>query len=192
VIHLEAWYAQSHPDEDFAETFAVWLSPRAAWQQRYAGWPALKKLEYMDELMAEIGPQKPPLRTSRKVDPLPRLRKTLRRHYRELRDSYGVDFPNVYDRDLRRLFSDAPEHKRNMAASRFVSRIRKEVRVPVARWSGEYQYTIKQVLDHIVERCRALDLRLVGPEEQARLDFTVFLAVQTMNYIHGGRHRVWL
>ena len=27
VIHLDAWYAQSHPDEDFAETFAVWLHP---------------------------------------------------------------------------------------------------------------------------------------------------------------------
>src|SRR5262245_28134864 len=44
VQHLEAWYAQSHPDEDFAETFAVWLTPDAEWPKRYAGWPALKKL----------------------------------------------------------------------------------------------------------------------------------------------------
>jgi len=26
VQHLPNWYAQAHPDEDFAETFAVWLS----------------------------------------------------------------------------------------------------------------------------------------------------------------------
>ena len=48
VLHLDTWYAQSHPDEDFAETFAVWLSPESRWRERYAGWPALKKLEYMD------------------------------------------------------------------------------------------------------------------------------------------------
>ena len=51
VQHLRLWYAQSHPDEDFAETFAVWLRPRSNWRTRYAGWPALKKLEYVDELM---------------------------------------------------------------------------------------------------------------------------------------------
>ena len=54
VQHLRLWYAQSHPDEDFAETFAVWLRPRSDWRKRYAGWPALRKLEYVDELMAEI------------------------------------------------------------------------------------------------------------------------------------------
>ena len=43
--------AQSHPDEDFAETFAVWLTPNSEWRQRYAGWRALGKLEYMDSLM---------------------------------------------------------------------------------------------------------------------------------------------
>ena len=57
VQHLPLWYAQSHPDEDFAETFAVWLTPRSNWRRRYAGWPALKKLEYVDELMAEIAGQ---------------------------------------------------------------------------------------------------------------------------------------
>src|SRR5919109_4607282 len=55
VLHLDAWYAQSHPDEDFAETFAVWLTPSSEWRPRYAGWKALKKLEYMDALMASVG-----------------------------------------------------------------------------------------------------------------------------------------
>ena len=59
VQHLRLWYAQSHPDEDFAETFAVWLRPRSNWRTRYAGWPALKKLEYVDELMNEIAGKRP-------------------------------------------------------------------------------------------------------------------------------------
>ena len=54
VLHLDPWYAQSHPDEDFAETFAVWLTPESNWKTRYAGWPAIKKLEYMDELMQSL------------------------------------------------------------------------------------------------------------------------------------------
>ena len=51
VVHLDDWYAQSHPDEDFAETFAVWLTPGLDWRTRFKGWKALQKLEYLDELM---------------------------------------------------------------------------------------------------------------------------------------------
>jgi hypothetical protein len=103
-----------------------------------------------------------------------------------------VDYPNVYDRDLRRLFSDAPEYKRNPSAMRFLARIRKDVRRMVARWTGEYQYTIDQVLDDIISRCRELKLRLVESEEQTKLNFTIMLTVQTVNYLHSGQHRVWL
>ena len=192
VVYLEPWYAQSHPDEDFAETFAVWLHPRLPWRRRYSDWPALKKLEFMNELIGEIRGRKPLVTAHRRVDSLPRLRKTLRQHYQEKRDRYGLDYPNVYDRDLRRLFSDAPEYRRNITAARFITRIRDEVRATVARWTGEYQYTIKQVIEDIIVRCRELDLRLVSSEQQTRLDFTLLLTVQTMNYLHSGRHRVWL
>jgi hypothetical protein len=192
VLHLEPWYAQSHPDEDFAETFAVWLGDPLVWRKRYADWPALKKLEYMNALMREVGARPPLVTSRRRVDPLSRLRKTLRKHYEQKRERYGVDYPNVYDRDLRRLFSDAQAHRHNPSAARFLQRIRRDVRRTVARWTGEYQYTIDQVFDDIIKRCRELKLRLVESEEQTKLDFTLVLTVQTMNYLHSGRHRVWL
>ena len=192
VQHLEPWYAQSHPDEDFAETFAVWMTPESPWRTRYQDWPALKKLEYVDALLREIGALAPRLSVRRPVEPLRRLRKTLREHYREKRQRYGVDHPNVFDRDLRRLFSDAPEHRGNPSAAQFISRIRKEVRVRASRWTGEYQYTINQVIDEIAKRCRELNLRLAVAPDEARLDLTVFVAVQAMHYLHSGRHRVWL
>lgn len=192
VYHLEPWYGQSHPDEDFAETFAVWLTPGLDWRQRYADWPALKKLEYVDRLMHEIVGKPPLVTTKRRVEPLRRMRKTLRKHYEEKRARYGADVPSVYDRELRRLFSDKPEHAHNLRAARFVQRIRRDVRRTVAQWTREYQYTINQVLDEIIERCRQLDLHLMTPEEQAKIDFTILLTVQLMNYLHSGRHRVWL
>lgn len=192
VYHLEPWYGQSHPDEDFAETFAIWLTPGLDWRQRYADWPALKKLDYVDEVMRDVASKPPEITTRRQVEPLKRLRKTLRKHYEEKVERYGIDVPNVYDRDLRRLFSDKPEHAGNMPAARFVQKARPEVRRIVARWTREYQYTINEVLDEIIKRCRSLNLRLAGSEEQAKIDFTIFLTVQLMNYLHSGRHRVWL
>ena len=34
VRHLPGWYVQKHPDDDFAETFAVWLTPGSDWHRR--------------------------------------------------------------------------------------------------------------------------------------------------------------
>jgi len=77
VLHLDSWYAQSHPSEDFAETFAVWLKPRSRWRSQYRGWSALKKLQYVDELMTEIRDARPAVVTRRHVAPLRSMRKTL-------------------------------------------------------------------------------------------------------------------
>jgi hypothetical protein len=192
VLHLDPWYAQSHPDEDFAETFAVWLTPESNWKTRYAGWPAFRKLHYMDELMQSLANKKPLLNTCEEVDPLRRLNRTLRYHYKKKRSHYGVDHPAFYDRDLRKLFSDAPEHAARMTAAQFLGRHRRQVRKVVADWTGIYQYTIDRVLEDIIIRCRELKLRLAAPEDEALQEFTVLLTVQVMNYLHSGRHRIAL
>jgi hypothetical protein len=192
VLHLDSWYAQSHPDEDFAETFAVWLTPDADWRTRFADWPAFRKLEYMDELMQEIAGRRPLVTTRRKVEPLERLRTTLRRHYAKKRGHYGIDYPNFYDRDLRRLFSDAPEYRRNPKAWRVLQRIRRDVRRLVAEWTGVYQYTIDRVIEDMIARAAELELRLKYPLDRTKLDFTMLVTVQTMNHLHSGRHRVAL
>jgi hypothetical protein len=192
VQHLDHWYAQSHPDEDFAETFAVWLDPQSMWTTRYAGWPALRKLEYINRLMRDIAGTRPEVRSTRAVDPLSRLRRTLREHYQRKREHYGLDHPDFYESDLRRLFSNAPEFSKNMLAARFLTRLRKEVRSTVASFTDSYQYTIDRLLESIIERCRTLNLRLTDSEEVTKTDFMVFLTVQTMNYLHSGRHRVAL
>src|SRR3954463_262459 len=192
VQHLDHWYAQSHPDEDFAETFAVWIDPTSLWATRYAGWPAQRKLEYMDKLMRELASVRQRVKSKRQVDPLPRLKKTLGEHYRKKREHYGLDHPDFYESDLRNMFSDAPQFAKNLSAARFVRRIRKEVRSTVASFTDSYQYTIDQLLEKIIERRRELNLHLTDSEDTTKIDFMVFLTVQTMNYLHSGRHRVAL
>jgi hypothetical protein len=98
----------------------------------------------------------------------------------------------MYDRDLRRLFSDAPEHAKAPSAARFLSRFRKEAGRRVRRWTGSYQYLIDRVVGEMIERCRQLNLRLVSPEEQAKQDFLVLLAVRVVNDLHTGRLRLAL
>ena len=192
VLHLEPWYAQAHPAEDFAETFAVWLNPRSRWRTQYENWPAIKKLEYVDRLMGQIGGTRPKVLSRQHVDSLKDLTKSLGEHYQQKRERYGRDHPRFFDRDLRRLFSDAPEHDGCPSAAAFLRRIRAEIRQAVARWTGEYQYTIDQVLGEMIDRCGELKLRLHRQLRDVRRDALVMLTVQTMNYLHAGRHRLVL
>ena len=170
----------------------MWLDPHSMWATRYAGWPAQRKLDYMDRLMRELVHARPRVTSKRQVDPLPRLRRTLGEHYRRKREHYRLDHPDFYESDLRNLFSDAPQYAKNLSAARFVRRIRKHVRSTVASFTDSYQYTIDQLIEKIIERCRELNLRLMDTEESTTTDFMVFLTVQTMNYLHSGRHRVAL
>jgi hypothetical protein len=146
----------------------------------------------MDRLMRSLANARPTVRSNRQLDPLPRLRKTLGEHYRKKREHYGLDHPDFYESDLRNLFSDAPEYAKHVPAARFVRRVRKEARTIVASFTDSYQYTIDQLIEKIIERCRTLNLRLTDSEESTKIDFLVFLTVQTMNYLHSGRHRVAL
>ena len=192
VLHLDYWYAQSHPAEDFAETFAVWLTPGSMWRERYAGWPALKKLEYVDELMSEIAGRVAPVTLRTRVSPLKALKVTLGDHYERKRARYGDVHPDFYDRDLRRLFSDAPGRDGGEPAAKFLRRVRRDLRRNVARWTGVYQYTIDQVLKEMISRSKTLNLWRDRLEEVVKLEANMLLIVQTMNYLHSGRHRVAL
>jgi hypothetical protein len=191
VQHLRLWYAQSHPDEDFAETFAVWLKPRSDWRKRYAGWPALRKLEYVDELMAEIAPEKPMLTGRILVDPLSRLNRTLAEHYEGKRAHYAAEPPTIYDRDLRRIFSDRRRHRRAPLAAGFLRENRAAIRQMVAQWTPEYRPAVDAVLDDMIARCRELRLRALGPRRQLMVDFALLLMARTVDSLYSPARRQW-
>jgi hypothetical protein len=178
--------------EDFAETFAVWLRPGSRWRSRYKDWPAIKKLECVDQMVNEVRDHKPIVSNRERIEPLRTIRKTLRQHYKKKRKHYAFDHPSFYDRDLRRLFSDQPDDSRKPSAATFMSRIRPELRRAVSTWTGEYQYTIDQVVSEMIERCRELNLRVAIDETDAKRDAMILVTVQTMNYLHQGHHRVAL
>ena len=189
VVHLDGGYAQAHPDEDFAETFAVWLDPESDWQAEYEGWAALRKLTYMDELMGELRGVEPRTARLKTVQPLSSLRLTLRQHYDARRAHYGVDHPTFHDGGLKRMFGALARGRRSVPADQVIRELRDEAARTVARWTGERQYVIKAVIAAMVARCRHLELRSTLPADAARLEFTTLLTVETMKQLHSGRHR---
>lgn len=189
VQHLRLYYAQSHPLEDFAETFAVILASRGGgWRKRYEGWPVLRKLEYVDELLESLRGKAPRHRSRLQPESLPRLGLTLRDYYADKRERYTVSYPDIYDRDLRRLFSDDPKHRHEELASQFLRRNRTEIRKLVATWTGEYQFTLEQVLNDMIGRSRELKLRAAGPEKRLKMEFAVLLTVKTMDFHYSRRN----
>lgn len=187
VQHLRLYYAQSHPDEDFAETFAVWMGARTSWQRRYQGWGALQKLQYVDELMEELRGVRAPRRSREVVEPLSTLTMTLREYYDAKRAQYAVNYPTTYDRELLKVFSNEPKHERRELASYFIQRHRTEIRRTVARWTGEYEFTLDQLLRDMIGRCRELKLRVAGSQRQVLLDFAGMLAVRTVHFLYSRR-----
>jgi hypothetical protein len=189
VRHLRLYYAQAHPLEDFAETFAVVLASRGdTWRKRYEGWPALRKLEYVDILLDGLRGKPARQRNQLKPDSLSTLRMTLREYYAGKRQQYLVGYPDIYDRDLKRLFSDDPKHRRRELASRFIRRNSSEIRKLVATWTGEYQFTLEQVLKDMIGRSRELKLRTPGPEQRLLVEFAILLTVKTMDYHYSRRN----
>ncbi len=184
VLNLDYWYSQSHPAEDWAETFAVWLKPGSRWRRDYAGWPALAKLEYVDTLMAELAGQAPTVRDRSRMDPLSSVRTTLREYYAEKKERYDDERPKVLDRHLQRAFSDDPQHARRESAASFLRRTRRELVQRVSAQTGQHRYLIDHVLRDLITRCRTKRLRLKSAEREARIDAAVLLTILTMDFLH--------
>ena len=192
VLHLDSWYAQAHPAEDFAETFAVWLRPRSAWRQRYRDWPkVLRKLRYVErEMNASVVERSPRVRSRRQVDPVSRMSQTLGDYYDNKRARYHAPWPEFYDRDLYRLFSDDPRYRGRPTAASFLRSMRVELRESVAEWTGVHPYTIDQVLQDMMERARELRLRLAVSPRRAKTRAVLLLTVHTMNCLYVGRYEI--
>jgi len=193
VLHLGWWYAQAHPDEDFAETFAVWLStPKTIWKERYQTWPALKKLECVDELMQEIANKKPLVQSRRTIEPLSQNTDTLGEHYKLRRKIYSHELPDLYDRDLFRLFPRHTKNKRGKKASQFLRENRNLIRQTIAKWTREHEYPIDQVLNAMIQRCRDLNLYLPAQHTETKLDTIVMMTVHIMGLLYKSRRWILL
>ncbi len=159
VIHLEGNYAQAHPDEDFAETFAVWLNPDSQWEQKYRGWPVLKKLRYVNELMKKIAGKDPVMTVDEKPPwSADRMTSTLAAYYERKRKSLGTSFQGYYDDSLMKLFTTDHSDNSLVRASKLLRENRPRLVKSVTRWTGHRKYDIHELVNNLTRRCDALNL----------------------------------
>ncbi len=192
VQHLNYWYAQAHPAEDFAETFAVWLTPGSKWRSTYRGWAALRKLECVDEIMSEIAGRSPTRKSRARDGDLSTLKLTLQEHYASRQEKYAVSWSRAYDRDLLRIFASDKRKTKALSAAAAIRALRVPIRSVVAEGTGVAIYTINHLIDEIIDRCKQLELRTKKSLSATREDLAIMLTVHTMRFIHSGQFQVAL
>jgi Putative zinc-binding metallo-peptidase len=162
VQHLGAWYAQAHPTEDFAETFAVWLKPRSAWRREYVGWPAYAKLEFIDQLAGEIGEVKAPVANRSTIEEVTHETRTLREHYEHKHARYRLPRRSGADELLLKVFTAAPRDRSRPKAASVLREMRNSLRQQLVRSAVFSEYLVHQVLRLMIERCESQDLYVRG------------------------------
>ena len=183
VRHILGWYAQKHPDEDFAETFAVWLTPGLDWREAYESWPALNKLEYIDRVMREIGDQEPTLVELSDDDlPVSAMRYSLAQHYSDSEEPIPLADGRVFDGDLRNIFATHREAPEGAHAAEFIRGHRREIVSRIAYWTGESASSVRQFVDFLMQRAALLELRMRGLEAATLIELTAFGTAVMMNY----------
>ena len=185
VVNLDDWYAQSHPDEDFAETFAVWLTPGLDWHKRYAGWKALQKLEYVDELMRSLAGKPPVHAPEYRVADYDCLNLKLKTYYARKRKLYEDTYPDFYDADLRALFA-APA---GLKASRYLRLRRRRLMNSVCQWTNEKKFRVNKLLARLIDRCDQLGLHVLNDDPQQDFRVSSFITTLVMNYLFTGKFK---
>ena len=167
VHHLGEWYAQAHPTEDFAETFAVWLKPRSDWRRTYAAWPAFNKLNLVDELMSSVRDRRPPVRNRLRVDPIAEDTRTLAQYYRRRLARQRQYRRGLGEEMLQKLFSSAPGRRGALRAATLLRAAKAQLVDCVSSELAIPRYSVFQILRMLIERSDALGLYVRGNRRDA-------------------------
>ncbi len=190
VQHLDGYYAQYHPDEDFVETFAIWLTPNLDWQAQYKGWKALAKLNYVDKLMTEIQGKEPLVKNKEKFWRVSTLRITLKNYYRKKRHFWAEEFPDFHDVFLQKNFVErSDEHKKLPRTTDMIRKHQRNIVNSISRYSGERKHVINDLLKDIQKRSQELKLAVAEDEALMALNLSAYITSLIMNYLYTGRFR---
>jgi putative zinc-binding metallo-peptidase len=182
VQHLGAWYAQAHPTEDFAETFAVWLKPNSPWRREYVGWPAYAKLLYIDQLAEDIGALKPAIADRSTIEDVTHESGTLREHYEQKLARYRLPRRSGADELLLKVFATAPRNRAAPKAASVLREMRAPLRQQIQRTGAFSEYLVHQVLRLMITRCEALNLYVRGSRRELRAELLWMVARLAESY----------
>ena len=187
--HIAGWYAQKHPDEDFAETFAVWLTPRSNWRKKYKGWGAMAKLRYVDRMARKFRDTEP-LRPQGATDlTVEEMETTVADFYQKAVEEQQASGDLALDSDLADIFKVSRRRKKGVrAAGELLKENRKAIVDKVAYWTGVQRPVVKKLVESIASRVEELGLRAdVALEREHLTEVSVYATALAMNYLTRGK-----
>ena len=183
VRYLPGWYAQKHPDEDFAETFAVWMTPRSNWRKKYRGWGALAKLKYMDRISRELGNADPLRKRGTPDITVSDMKVTVGEFYRHSTEQIPLLELNL-DHDLAALFNVQKKKRSAEPAQAFLAQHRKTLVDQVSSWTAMQRPLVRKLMESIEKRSGELGLVIDRKRESEHLsEFTVFVTTLVMSHL---------
>jgi hypothetical protein len=192
VRHLPGGYAQRHPDEDWSETFAVWMDPASAWREVYSDSPtALKKLEYCDAVMVGLRGRDPEVTNAELDLDTSEIRQTVQEYYEQVEIDSGT-IPHSLDGDLRMIFAPhspaaATEGAPTGSASHLLRRQKDTLANAVYTWTGVDPSLLHPVLEHLIGRAAEMKLTYrLADREAILVSLTGFLTALAMNHVYKG------
>lgn len=195
VRHLPGWYAQMHPDEDWAETFAVWMTPGCDWRAAYADWPALAKLEYCDRTLTALNTRDPQVTATERDEDVGELAYSLDEYYREsASDDEEVKFPPGLDGALQTIFetSGTPEDASGaprLLAATLIRRAEQDLMANVYRWTGHFPERTRTLLRHLEDWAERLQQVYPADREAAVLiSLATLVTALAMNHVLKGSY----
>ena len=189
VRHMEGWYAQKHPDEDFAETFAVWLTPSSGWRRRYRGWPAMRKLQYVDRTVRRLGAKEPIVDQGQTDLTVSQMKLTVQDFYRKAARHNGAAVKLALVGDMADIFR-RPWGKEDglVPAAEMIERHRVELIDKIAYWTGVRRHVVRSLVEVMHRHCR--ERKLVGRRRRETaylVELTAYGTALAMNYLTRGR-----
>ena len=195
VRHLPGWYAQKHPDEDWSETFAVWMTPLRDWRSDYRNWPtALAKLEYCERTMQRLSSLDPLVTATELDEDVDELNYSLQQYYKNYASTPDEPAPGL-DGALRAIFEDLSTYEDRAAvaeskpAAALIRRLERQLMADVFQWTGHFPERTRTLLRHLARRADVL--QQVYPrdkETQASVALTIFVTSLAMNFVHRGEY----
>ncbi len=189
VRHIAGWYAQKHPDEDFAETFAVWLTPRSGWRHKYKAWPAIRKLRYVDRVARHLGGQEPAVPAGIFDRTVEDMKLTVGQFYRRLSRQNGAAVNVALEADLADLFVPKGRRRKGVRpAWELLEPHRALLTDKITTWTGVKRPVVRALVERIIRTCRDLELHALADRDEAYLvELTAYGTTLAMNYLTRGR-----
>lgn len=186
VRHIEGWYAQKHPDEDFAETFAVWLTPGSAWRRRYRGWPVMKKLRWVDRVTRALANEEPIVKVGEVDITVEDMRLTVGEFYQQSEKARTARIDVAMDAHLPEIFLTRKRREVKPAAA-IVTKYRRELVDKITYWTGVRRPVVVGLVESIIRNCERLKLwGEVGREPAYLVELTAFGTALAMNFLTRG------